>query len=122
VCEDVRSEAGDKLSVLGLFAGNLINVPSDAPDLNQIMLALVFMLSDGEGTLAGTFQLHGPGGIVGSVVQVPPQTKVKENTAVLVFGFKPTPPIPLGEFRADLTLSGSTYSHVFHVRRAPVPH
>lgn len=121
LCEDIRQEVGNKFTVLGLFAGNVIEFPPEAPVLVQLNLTIVILVHDGEGTFSGTFQLTGPAGLVGTAVQIPSQTKVQDATMVLIFAFKPTPPIAFGEFRADLSLSGVTYSHAFQVRRLQRP-
>ena len=119
LCEDVRQEAGQKLTVIGVFPGNLINIPHDAPDRVQLQLTFLFILEDGEGEFSGNFRIVGAEGTLGDLIEVAKSTKYRDAGMTLVFNYRPSPLLAPGEYRGELKLAGNTYGLDFRIHRLP---
>jgi hypothetical protein len=118
VCDDARAEVGGKLTVLGFMPGSKIEVPPGRSTIS-INLTFIFVFEDIVGSFSGTFTLTGPNGVIGQTVPMPPATHNTPNTLVSVYQFKPTPPIPLGNYVARVVMNDRTYEKKFEIRTLP---
>ena len=118
ICEDVRLEVGQKLTLLGFTPGYTLNVQPGITN-PQLNLSLVFVFNKGEGEFAGSFSLTGPNGIVGAELPVAHTHVGPDSSMASVFQFKPTPQIPLGQYLAKVTLNRRTYEQEIILRAGP---
>ena len=119
ICEDLRQEVGKKATLLGVNFGHWVNVLPSAPERSALNLGFLFVFHDGEGDFTAKFELTGPDGPVGEQPAAMTSHKPPELPMVFFLQFRPTVPIPRGEYVASLTLSGTRFELRFGIRSEP---
>lgn len=116
VCDDVRSEVGDKISILGFFPAD-ITVESADPRGAIPSLGFVFVAPKGHGLLGDRtfhFRVRGPdGNVVATMDGVPEFADGKATT--LCFLYKPFVLGGFGDYLAELEFPSRTYRHEFNI-------
>jgi hypothetical protein len=122
LCEDVRQEVGSKFTLVGVYAGEIVNIPATAPPSVNFVFSFVFIFRDGEGSFTPMFRLSGPQGPIGAPLASPTITKNPGDPMICAFQYKPTPPLSRGTYKAQVEFSGRAYDFSFTIRDAPIKH
>lgn len=119
LCEDVREEAGQKASFLGVFLGDIIvnPIPNQSKDtkvhLNSI--TCVFNFRDGQGDFTAKIGLTSPSQIellANTEQQV--ITKLENQAMNIIFKLVPFP-VEEGTYRAWVELNDKRFENSFRV-------
>jgi hypothetical protein len=123
VCETVREEKGGKLSLLGLYPGNRLNVPQDTIEAT-LPLALVFFVDGGSGLFKSSASLISPTGkAVVDKSDLPDHDKKEDAANVVLMQLIPFKTTDFGTFKVLLQLDDRTYERTFSINKGPVqPH
>jgi hypothetical protein len=121
MCEDVRLELGNKVSILG-FLGLAPSVDLYVAQLNQpTKIVFLFGGEGGEGKIDALIRLVGPDqGVLGEAALV---GSIDPKRPKIVFGTSMTvAPLRQGKFEIQLLLQGSLhYKNTFTVHLGPPP-
>lgn len=121
VCEDIRQEVGDKISLQGVFGGRTIQLDDSAAPLTagseSIIPSLSFYICfhDGEGEYVSEFQIINPDG-----KNLLETHDTKRKMIIGNYGanyiFRITPfPIKIGKYEIVVLLDGQNYRETFNV-------
>jgi hypothetical protein len=120
LCEDARQEIDNKLSLSGIFIGHIIVVPKGTTISNLNLLFAWFVRGSSQGQFTVGLEIEGPPGFnTVNAGQPGLATKLRDDGAVLVIGFKPLNGTINGTYKANLLLDGRKYQETFTVREAP---
>lgn len=121
VCEDVRQEINDKISLQGVFGGRTISLDDSVKpaiagaDWLMSSLAFYICFNDGEGEYISEFQLINPDGKNILETQDTKReiiiNKYGANYIFRINGF----PIKIGTYKIVLLLDGKDYRETFSV-------
>jgi hypothetical protein len=117
--EHVRQEVGGKVSVLGLYPGNLLLIPKDTKQI-VVPLTFIFIALEGEGVFPTSLSVHSPSGkpmfpdasLSDSIKN--PREALSVFVAVQPFVTEET-----GKFDVTLRLGKSSYRRSFTIEFAP---
>jgi hypothetical protein len=115
VCETIREEVGGKASLLGVFSGARLLVPSDTRFPTAINLALFGVFHDGEGAFRTKVRIFDPDGtemVNGELPDLSKEANKAAQVRVLLGVFPVTKP---GVFKVEFMLNGRPYHETFTV-------
>jgi hypothetical protein len=121
LCEDVREEARQKLSYLGVFPADSITVIGPSVTQNgagvaQIAsIAIVITLKDLEGSFESRFRIKAPDGATVFDEGMGKVELTKRGTATLAWKAQPFVVPKFGRFEAELLLDGRPYPFEFEI-------
>ncbi|MGH6824684.1 DUF6941 family protein [Methyloceanibacter sp.] len=113
LCETVREELGNKLSLLGLFTSNRILAPADTTTVLLPSLTLLFIVNGGEGSFRTSLTLFAPSGKALAEPTPRDVPLVPGTGRNLIFNFVPFSTDEFGEYHAILRMDGTEYSRRF---------
>lgn len=115
LCEDVRSEAGGKVSLMGVFPGKIIVF--HAPEDSMVTpVVFYFVINDGEGDFKVKFELENPSNEIDALYETEITKKI-DNPAVIIIKapllkFKST-----GRYIARLLIDEESHERDVLIRR-----
>lgn len=113
LCEHIRQEQGNKLTLIGLYSGGNIIFPH-ADGMNLPSVSMLFIFSDGVGSFKGRFALIDPDGnamLDHDWGEMSKTLEHKMNMIVQVSPFK----AKIGEYIARADLDGYIYERRFTI-------
>ena len=124
LADAVRQEALGKLSLLGLYSGDVIlltgPLPKTLPEGQQALaipsLAILATIMDGHGTFPTTGRLIDPNNKTFAAGPVQPVTKTNSGPFNYILPMVPFPVTAFGTYRFELTIKGKKYTYRFVVR------
>jgi hypothetical protein len=118
-CENVRQELGGRLTLIGAAPGGELFLPADAPVVQLVSVAFLFVFRDGEGTFPSSFSLTAPSGknLVDGF-KLSDTIKRPDECFNLIVHIAPFQTTESGEFRAAARLGSKDYVRTFRLRRS----
>lgn len=125
VSEDLRIEGQGKFSLLGVFAGERFAVGGDPPEgVNAAFvlpsLALLFLVSGGEGKFSGSVRIVAPDGktVIGQAA--PASVSIRADRPATIANIsKPFIGPAFGEYTVELEIGSAKYKFPLVIDRAP---
>jgi hypothetical protein len=125
--EDIRAEGNGKFSLLGVFPGERLAVtgepPKEVPNAAFVLpsLSLVFVITDGEGTLQGSFRILGPDKKIVIAQSAANQTvEIKKGQpSVFASALRPFLGPSFGEYSIELLIERARFRFPFLIEKAP---
>jgi hypothetical protein len=120
LCDDARAEPGDKITILGFYAGRDINFSVSAPPVHMQSLTFIYLFRSGEGDFDTKFSVIAPdNSLLVPETKMDNVHKVPGIAASVVIGFRPFVFNMPGKYIARLNLDGTTYDANFLVNIGP---
>ena len=116
LADDVRQEMGNKVSILGYFAGDDILIEGSTTILGS--LAILFVIKNADGEMQFSAKITPPSGA--DIATIPP-TLIKlepHKPFVQIIKFLGYP-VTLGTYKVDVSFDNNTYRRSFVVGHAP---
>jgi hypothetical protein len=117
VCDTVREEKNNKISLIGLYVDEVIRLAADARFPASFQLSLVYVLRDGQGTFNGTIEVKAPPPHPPFNGQISIQKNANE-AGVIMLGFTPFVAFAFGKIEVVLTLDSQSYLRNFEIATA----
>jgi hypothetical protein len=115
LCDDVRPEIGNKLTLLGLYGTDIL-LSSNAP-LTLPSIVFAFLIRDGEGTFQGRLRVLRPNGEPFFEAPEPHSVTIIPGTSVTeVSKFVPFP-VEIGTYTVEFFLDQHRYVRNFRAKR-----
>lgn len=116
VCEDVRQEINNKVSLMGVFiGGDIIITREEATGKPALPICFVFVFRDGAGQFDAKFTVTSPSGKEIATVEMGKVEK-KEGAMTLCPKILPFFVEEYGDFEARMLLDGTVYSRQIQIR------
>jgi hypothetical protein len=125
ICEEIRQEYGNKLSLLGVFGGGIgIDTAKSSGSTNTYAipsLSFYFNFRDGEGTFKADIKILDPDNEI--ILEDDAGELTKQPSASMCFYLSCRPFIfkKVGEYVAQLTLNETRYVGRFSVKHGSAP-
>jgi hypothetical protein len=114
VCDDIRREVGRKVSLMGVYFGETINVALSGSSKQTIPVSFVFVFHDGEGTFNAKLKVTRPDGSVMAEQEFDNTEKQSDRTMtfILTQGALPT---EVGTYTVRFELDERVYERSFRI-------
>lgn len=119
VCDAAREETNNKVSLLGIFPDERLQLPGDARFPAAFPVTFVFFLLDGEGSFNGTIEVTGPPDQPPFSAEMPNISKIANQPGTVIAAFTPFISAGFGAYKVILTLNNQKYTREFQV--VPLP-
>lgn len=117
LCEDVRIETNNKITLLGAYLGNSIRA-RDIGETSVLPLSFVLCVGGGVGVYDMTLSLHYPSGKE-ILRDSRPMTKLEGQMAAHLFKLANLRLLEEGTYKIDFKLDGRSYPLFFHIAHDP---
>jgi hypothetical protein len=114
LCDIARQEVGGKITLLGYWAGELVQIPQGTVFPTLINVSAVFLLRDGQGSFTAQVELIGPAGVTVPPTALPQVNKPDANiNHALIVNFTPFQASGFGTYQIVLRLNGQAFTRSF---------
>lgn len=121
LAESVRLESPGKISILGFFGGETIQLAHGTSLPAAFQLALVFMLRDGAGTFQTSISIKKPVTTESVVIKLPDSVKLPNESHGVVVLLQPFQVSELGTYEVTLALDNKLFSRKINIIMQPNP-
>ena len=117
LCEDARLEVGNKITLLGMYAGDDISVWSEEDEKNIGALTFVILIKGKSGKFRAVFEIRKPDKSSFIRHEFGDIEKPAAGAAVPILKFSPFFVEQYGEYLVILSLDGREYIRAFTIRK-----
>lgn len=128
VCEDVRAEQGQKISLMGVLPGTMIiskadfeKAKAESKNLKVNQLCFFFHLSEGEGKFKARMALVTPDGTVNKTEDFGEVEVTADEPLAIMLKIAPFTVHALGNYKMRLTLDDKNYEGHFRIEAGELP-
>jgi hypothetical protein len=119
LCESIRQEANNKLTLIGLFTGGDVLVPVNATLITLPTFGLLFIFKDGEGTFSIHASIFSPTNkLLLARAKLEDSKKDKDGPMVIALMMTPFVTDEIGQFRVEIELDSEKYERTFEVKKS----
>lgn len=122
MCEGIREEPGNKLTLLGVYTAQKLLVPTTTETVLLPSLAFLFVFRDGFGTFQVRVSLRTPSGV--ALIDEQPMkdaVKLEAQALSLIVQVVPFQTNEFGDFEVIVTLNSRSYERSFAVVKSDRP-